>query len=200
MPELDVIMIGGSAGALEALLAILPELPAAFTVPIVVVLHLPPAQPSLLPDVLSRACRRRVAEIEDKMALLPQTIHVAPPNYHVLLERDRTIALSVDPPVHFSRPSIDVAFDAAADSFGRTAAGVLLSGASEDGARGLARIHRAGGPALIQDPASARHPEMPAAAVRWVGPGAQVHLLPELASAVSALGGILMTSHQDCAR
>jgi two-component system chemotaxis response regulator CheB len=199
MTELDVIMIGGSAGGLEALLAILPGLPAAFAIPIVVVFHLSPSQPSLLADVLSRACRRRVAEIEDKMALLPHTIHVAPPNYHVLLERDRTIALSVDPPVHFSRPSIDVAFDSAADSFGRTSAGVLLSGASEDGARGLARIHRAGGLALIQDPASARHPEMPAAAVHWVGPGAQVHLLPELASAVSALGGIL-TSHQDCAR
>jgi len=199
MTELDVIMIGGSAGALEALLAILPGLPPAFAIPVVVVIHLSPSQPSLLVELLARACPLRVAEIEDKMALSPHTIHVAPPNYHVLLERDRTIALSVDPPVHFSRPSIDVAFDSAADSFGRTAAGVLLSGASEDGARGLARIHRAGGTALIQDPACARHPEMPSSAVHWVGLGAQVLLLPELASAVAALGGML-TSHQDCAR
>ena len=199
MNHVDVIVIGGSAGALPVLLAMLPALPDALTAPIVVVIHVPPAQPSRLPELLGRICRRHVSEVEDKLALQPQTIYVAPPNYHVLLERDRTLALSVDPPVHFSRPSIDVLFESAADTFGGGALGVLLSGASEDGARGLARIRGAGGGAVIQDPATAAHPEMPAAGLRWLRGDARVCSAPELASAVATLGGIVI-SHQDCAR
>jgi two-component system chemotaxis response regulator CheB len=199
MTQPEVIVIGGSAGALDALFALLPALPSPLAVPIVVVIHVPPTSPSLLPELLARICARRVVEVEDKLALAPHTIYVAPPNYHVLLERDRTLALSVDPPVHFSRPSIDVVFESAADAFGPAAIGVVLSGASEDGARGLARIHQAGGIALIQDPATARHAEMPAAAVRRLGPAARVHAVPALAGAVVA-GLRTMTSHQDVAR
>jgi two-component system chemotaxis response regulator CheB len=164
--EIDVLVIGGSAGALEPLLAVLPGLPSSFAIPIVVVLHVAPNHPSLLPALLGRACARPVYEIEDKQVLLPGAIHVAPSNYHVLLERDRTLALSVDAPVQFSRPSIDVLFESAADAFGRAVAGIVLSGANEDGARGLRRIVEAGGLAGIQDPAAAVHPEMPAAAAR----------------------------------
>jgi len=165
--DIDVIVIGGSAGALEPLLALLPALPGGLAIPIVVVLHVAPNHPSLLPVLLARACARPVWEIEDKQVLQPGAIHVAPSNYHVLLERDRTLALSVDAPVQFSRPSIDVLFESAADAFGRAVAGIVLSGANEDGARGLRRIVDAGGLGGIQDPATAAHAEMPAAAARW---------------------------------
>ena len=167
MHEIDLIVIGGSAGALEALLAILPGLPPSHKIPIVVVLHLAPNHPSLLPTVLAHACARPVREIEDKQQLEPAAIYVAPPNYHVLVERIGRLALSVDAPVHFSRPSIDVLFESAADALGRAVAGVVLSGANDDGARGLRRIVDAGGLAAIQDPATAAHREMPAAALRW---------------------------------
>jgi len=169
MQPIELIVLGGSAGALDALLAILPALPDALDIPIVAVMHVTPNHASLLPELLARACPRPVHEIEDKQPLQRGTIHVAPPNYHVLVERDRTLALSVDAPVLFSRPSIDVVFESAADTLGAAVAGMVLSGANEDGARGLRRILDAGGLGAIQDPATARHAEMPAAAVRLAG-------------------------------
>ena len=197
MIDPDVIVFGGSAGALDALLAILPALPQACTTPIVVVLHLPVGQPSLVPVLLARACQRPVVEVEDKQAIRAATIYVAPPNYHVLLERSRTLALSVDPPVQFSRPSIDVLFESAADSCGPAVVGVLLSGANDDGSRGLARIAQAGGRALIQDPATAPHPTMPAAGVRLLGHAAQVASVAGLADLIAARQGT--TLHHDTA-
>jgi len=194
--EPAVIVIGGSAGSLDALLAIVTALPDALAIPIVVALHLSPTQPSVLPELLSRMCRRTVREVEDKQALQRAAIHVAPPNYHVLVERGRTLSLSVDAPVHFSRPSIDLLFESAADALGPAVVGVLLSGANEDGARGLRRIRDAGGTAVIQDPATAPHPEMPAAALRWIGDQAHVIPLPALAHRLPTIIGA-MASHQD---
>ncbi len=164
MSDPRVILIGGSAGALDALLAILPALPPRFAIPVVVVVHLAPNPASLVPALLERATSLRVLEIEDKQPLMRATIHVAPPNYHVLLERDGTLALSIDEPVHFSRPSIDVMFESAA-AFGRNITAVLLSGANEDGAGGLRRIAEAGGLVLVQDPSTAHHAVMPAAGI-----------------------------------
>jgi len=192
MNDIDVIVIGGSAGALEALLEILPALPAEFIIPIVIVIHLLPEHPSLIPRLLSRVCQRPVREVEDKVAMQPRTIYVSPPDRHVLLERDGTLALSLDPPVHFSRPSIDVLFESAAYSYGPSVAGLILSGSNEDGARGLCEIHRAGGLAIIQDPQSAPHPVMPAAALRWVGPEARVFALGQLASFLTTLGEAML--------
>lgn len=195
----SVIVIGGSAGALDVLLELLPALPDELAIPIVLVVHIPPDQPSLLPELLARVCRRPVREADDKLAMAARTIHVAPPNYHVLIERDGTLALSVDPPVHFSRPSIDVLFESAADSFGASVAGVVLSGANEDGARGLGRIHQAGGAAIIQDPGTAQHGMMPAAALRCVGPAARVVPAGRLAHLLST-PGTMMAPHPECAR
>jgi two-component system chemotaxis response regulator CheB len=192
MTGAGVVVIGGSAGALDVLLEVLPALPDAFAVPIVLVVHIPPDQPSLLAELLARVCARPVHEVEDKLALEPGAIFVAPPNYHVLVGRGGALALSVDPPVHFSRPSIDVLFESAADSFGAAAAGVILSGANEDGARGLARIHAAGGAAIIQDPATAQHGAMPAFAARAVGPAARVVPVQALASLISRLGATMV--------
>jgi two-component system chemotaxis response regulator CheB len=198
----QVIVIGGSAGALDVLLELAGGLTDAAGAPIVIALHVQANQPSLVPELLARTSRRPVREIEDKLALEPRTIYVAPPNYHVLIERDRTLALSVDPPVHYSRPSIDVLFESAADSLGAAVIGIVLSGANEDGAHGLSRIYQAGGTAAVQDPATALYPAMPAAAARAVGPGVRSLAIAQLARLFADLGGDLggMTPQQDALR
>jgi two-component system chemotaxis response regulator CheB len=165
MKHLDAITIGGSAGALEALAAILPALPGGYPLPIVLVLHIPPSKPSYLADVLGSMCALRVKEAEDKEPLSPGAVYVAPPDYHVLIEKRRCLSLSVDAPVHYSRPAIDVLFESAADAYGERVAGVLLAGGSADGALGLARIKRAGGLALVQAPETAAVRTMPDAAL-----------------------------------
>lgn len=163
---IETIVLGGSAGALDVLVAILEGLPAGFLTPIVLVLHLPPEKPSYLVSVLEMHSSLAIKEAEDKEPIRPGTLYVAPPNYHVLLERDGTLALSVDQLVHFSRPSIDVLFESAADAYGPRVLGVLLTGANEDGAQGLARIRQAGGDTIVQSPESALVRTMPEAALK----------------------------------
>jgi two-component system chemotaxis response regulator CheB len=187
MADLEAIVIGGSAGALDALLTILPTLPPHVRCPIVIVLHLPPGRPSLAPDILSRASARPAHEAEDKAPLCERSVYVAAPNYHLLIERNRTLSLSVDPLVHHSRPAIDVLFESAALAYGPAVVGVLLSGANDDGANGLACILRAGGVAIIQDPATASARMMPETARKRVGPGAHVVPLGDLGSFVGGL-------------
>ncbi|HET9991842.1 MAG TPA: chemotaxis protein CheB [Kofleriaceae bacterium] len=181
----DLIVIGGSAGALEALLALLPALSAELVTPIAIALHLGPNQRNLVPDLLRRVTQRTVVEAEDKQQLEPRFVYIAPPNYHVLVERTRSLALSVDDLVNFSRPSIDVLFESAADAYRTSCTGVLLSGANEDGARGLQRIADAGGRAYVQAPATASHPTMPDAGLRRVGSRARVFPISELAGALA---------------
>jgi two-component system, chemotaxis family, protein-glutamate methylesterase/glutaminase len=164
------IVIGGSAGALEALFEMMPGLPTAFRLPIALVVHLPPDRPSLLARVLASKCALAVRDAEDKHPLTPGTVHVAVPNYHLLIERSGVFSLSVDDPVHYSRPAIDVLFESAADAYGPALAGVLLSGANADGARGLARIEACGGITAVQSPASALARTMPDAALRLAKP------------------------------
>lgn len=159
---IEVIVIGGSAGALEALLAIAGALPQGFAIPIVVVLHLSPTATSLVPTLLSRVTSLACVEVESNHALASGTILVAPPGYHVLLERDRTVSLSVDAPVKFSRPSIDVLFESATHAFGAGVVAVVLSGANDDGSDGLAAVVGGGGRGLVQ--ANAPYPTMPEAA------------------------------------
>jgi two-component system chemotaxis response regulator CheB len=165
MHHVEAITIGGSAGALEALATILPAIPPGFALPIVLVLHIPPNKPSYLPEVLGSMCALPVKEAEDKEPLSPGAMYVAPPDYHVLIEKRRCLSLSVDAPVHYSRPAIDVLFESAADAYGGRVAGVLLAGASSDGALGLARIRRAGGLALVQAPETAAVRTMPDSAL-----------------------------------
>jgi two-component system chemotaxis response regulator CheB len=145
---------------------ILPALPRALPVPIVVVLHLLPGRPSGIADLLSASSGHLVKEADDKEPLCPGVVYVGSPNYHLLVEKGRHFSLSVDAPVHFSRPAIDVMFESAADVFGQALVGVLLSGANEDGARGLSRIHGAGGTTVVQRPEGAVAPQMPEAALR----------------------------------
>jgi two-component system chemotaxis response regulator CheB len=172
---IQAIVIGGSAGAIDALSAILPRLPADFPIPVVVVVHVSGHRPSLLAQVIGQQCRVTVCDAEDKAPLEPATVYMAPAGYHLLIERRHTLALSVDEPVNFSRPAIDVLFESAADAFGPRLAAVLLTGASEDGARGLARVGAAGGLTIVQSPATASSPTMPEAGVRLARPD---HVLP----------------------
>jgi two-component system chemotaxis response regulator CheB len=181
--KIQAIVIGGSAGAFDVLLATLPQLPAHFAIPIAIVLHVPPAKPSYLTELLGAKCPIAVKEAEDKEALTAETVYLAPPNYHLLIERRRCFSLSVDDPVHFSRPAIDVLFESAADAYGPSLAGLLLTGANEDGARGLARIAEGGGTTLVQAPETAFARAMPEAAIK--------RLRPDQVLPVSELGGAL---------
>jgi len=173
--NVQAIVVGGSAGAIEALGSILPALPADFPIPLAIALHVHPSKPSHLAQVLGMRCALPVKEAEDKEPLAPCTVYVAPPNYHLLLETRGYFSLSADDPVLFSRPAIDVLFESAADAFGRALVGLLLTGASEDGARGLAHIQKAGGLTLVQAPSTAAVRIMPEAAMRLASPD---HVLP----------------------
>jgi two-component system, chemotaxis family, protein-glutamate methylesterase/glutaminase len=180
--SVDVVVVGGSAGALDALAQVLGALPPAFRLPIALVIHLPRDGSSALAQVLGRCCPLPVREAHDKEPLSPGTVHVAPPGYHLLVDVGPALALSVDAPVHFSIPSIDVLFESAASTCGARVAGIVLSGASGDGAAGLAAICAAGGVAAVQDPAEATVATMPAAALARcpraiVLPAAELHRL-----------------------
>lgn len=166
---LAAVAIGASAGAIQALLRMLPALPADFALPILVVIHVPPGRRSELAGLFAGKCRVAVREAEDKEPIVPGTVYFAPPDYHMLVEEGGTLSLSTDEPVFFSRPSIDVLFESAADAYGAGLLGIVLTGANEDGARGLKAIAEAGGQVLVQDPASAYARTMPDAALALCG-------------------------------
>ena len=181
----SVVAIGTSWGGLAALTKLLGNLPADFGIPVVVVQHRSKESEHLLVQLLQDVTDLKVGEIEDKDSLTRGTVHVAPANYHVLIE-DGYASLTIEEPVRFSRPSIDVMFSSAADTYGAAAIGVVLTGANEDGARGLAHIVKRGGLALVQDPKTAEIPIMPQAAIRAV-PTAEVLSLETLGSRLIAL-------------
>jgi two-component system chemotaxis response regulator CheB len=160
-----LIAIGASAGAVDALGQLLPELPGTLGAPVLVVVHVPPDRRSALAELFSTSCALRTLEAEDKTMPGPASVYFAPPDYHLLVERDGTLALSVDEPVHHSRPSIDVLFESVAEAVGPGALGILLSGASRDGAEGLRRIRAAGGRTWVQAPETAQVAVMPRAAL-----------------------------------
>ena len=174
---IEAIVIGGSAGSIAALEDLLPGLPADGP-PVLAVVHLSPTSPSYLADIFGARCAMRVREAEPALPIERGVVYFAPSNYHLLVEPDRRCALSVEPPVHFSRPSIDVLFESAADVFGPGLVAIVLSGANEDGAQGVRSVARAGGLVLIQQPDTARVRVMPDAALAAV-PGGRV--LPVMA-------------------
>ena len=159
------VVIGVSSGGLEALKVLVPGLRPDFGLPVLIVQHLAPHADSYLPVCLNALSPLTVKEAEDKEALRPGVVYVAPPDYHLLVEADATLSLSVDPKVNFSRPAVDVLFETASDAFGSALVGIVLTGANHDGAAGLARIKRRGGLAIVQSPESAQAPTMPQAAI-----------------------------------
>ena len=182
------VVIGASAGALEALSAILPKLPADFKLPLIVVVHLPPDRRSLLPELLQAKCRMRVREAEDKEPIEAGTVYFAPPDYHLLIEGDRSLSLSNDEPVLFSRPSIDVLFESAADAYGSALIAIVLTGASADGAKGMSAVVQAGGTAIVQSPTDACARTMPESAIQ-TSPSAKVMPLGAIAAYLQEVQG-----------
>ncbi len=160
-----VVVIGASAGGLNALISLFSLVSGDFPHPILIVQHTSPYQDSLLPEILGKRAKLKVSEAEDKMEILPGNIYTAPPNYHLLSETPSTLALSSDDKVNYSRPSIDVLFESVALVYGKNATGIILSGANNDGAEGMIRIKEAGGITIAQDPQTAEFPMMPQAAI-----------------------------------
>lgn len=166
MHAVELVAIGASAGGIDALLALFANLPPGWRLPVVVVLHLPEDHQSRLAAIFADHTHLAVQEAMDKAPVMPATLYFAPPAYHLSVERERCFSLSCEPPVLFSRPSIDVMMSSAADAYGSALAGVLLTGANDDGAQGLAQIHDAGGITAVQEPADAQSPVMPQAALQ----------------------------------
>ena len=164
--RIDLVVIGGSAGAVEVLQGLMSSLTRAFAPAMAIVLHLPPDARGVLHEVLASPLSPPMKPAEDKEPVLAGTVYFASPGYHLLVESGGTFALSIDEPVHFSRPSIDVLFESAAEAYGERALGIVLSGANCDGAEGLQAIAAAGGVTVVQDPSSAAARAMPEAALR----------------------------------
>ena len=191
--RLQAIVIGASAGGVEALMQLLPALPAQLSASVFVVIHLPRQTPSLLSRIFAPTCPLPVVEACDKMTIEPGTVYVAPADYHLLLDapvaRPPSLALSVDPPVHWSRPAIDVLFESAAELYRSRLMGIILTGWNHDGSAGLAAVARAGGVTVVQDPATAQAPVMPEGALAAVAP-APDHVLSidGIAALLTSLG------------
>lgn len=159
------IAIGVSAGGMHALCTIIPELPAEFPLPVIVIQHLSPHSDNYTTRHLDKISKIRVKEVDEKEKILPGIVYTGPPNYHVLVEEDETFSLSVEERINWARPSVDVLFESAADVYGPGLIGVILTGANNDGSRGLKKIKEEGGLALVQDPLTAEVDGMPLAAI-----------------------------------
>lgn len=161
----ELICIGASWGGLAAVGQVLTDLPEEIDLPIVIAQHRhPDSLEGTLAELLGLRVDRPVVDVEDKMQIERRHVYVAPRDYHLLVQRG-SFALSLDERVQYSRPSIDVLFESAADAYGTAVIGIILTGANEDGAAGLAKIKRSGGVAVIQDPAGAMRRTMPDAAI-----------------------------------
>jgi two-component system chemotaxis response regulator CheB len=187
---LEALVVGGSAGSVEALTTILPALQPNCGIAVFVVMHLPRERPSLLANIFAPKCRLRVVEAQDKEPIEPGTIYFAPPDYHLLIDQGPQLALDAGELVNFSRPSIDVLFESAADAYAERLMGIVLSGANSDGAAGLNAVHRAGGLTLVQSPKTAVARTMPEAAL-FAAPAA-ASLAPDR---ICALLSRILTGH-----
>lgn len=197
MTGYDVVVIGASWGGMRALGRVLSELPADFPIPIAVAQHRDAdAEDDLLPTLLARHTPLEIADADDKDPLMPGRVLLAPPGYHMLIEgatepgAPGSVALSIDAPVQFARPSIDVLFESAAAEYGPRSVGVVLTGANADGACGLQEIKRRGGYAIVEDPTTAERREMPEAALA-AEPDVVVDIgnLAPVLCAICAVGG-----------
>jgi two-component system chemotaxis response regulator CheB len=164
--QYDMILIGGSAGCLDVIVAVLEGLPKDFQVPIVLVIHRMKNTPSKLDKMLARKTGvKQISEPEDKEPVKAGRVYLAPQNYHLLIEADKSFSLDYSEPVNYSRPSIDVSFESFAQVYGPKLLAVVLSGANKDGAAGLETVIGCGGTALVQSPEAAEYASMPLAAI-----------------------------------
>lgn len=184
-----IVVVGGSWGGFDALCELLCSLPADTSVPIVVALHRSPrSRDGALEKMLARCVALEVVTVEDKTPLRPGCVHLAPADYHLLIE-DGSLALSTDALVQFSRPSVDVLFESAADEYAAGVIAIVLTGANSDGAAGVRRIKSQGGVTMAQDPATAAKATMPQAAID-TGQVDHVGPIPFLVRSLRGLIGI----------
>jgi two-component system chemotaxis response regulator CheB len=184
--SIDAVVIGASSGGVQALSQLLPAFSAAAHVAVFVVVHLPRDKPSLLVSVFERKCALPVREALDKEPVVPGTVYFAPSNYHLLVDEGPRLALSTDEPVHNSRPSIDALFESAAEIYRQRLLGIILTGANEDGAEGLATVRRLGGTTIVQEPQTASSQQMVLAALK-LGLPDHVLSLEQMASMLASL-------------
>ena len=184
----EAVVMGASAGGLSALSAVLSALPGDFPLAVAVVLHLGPGSDSFAARHLAGNCALPVKEAEEKEPVAGGTVYVAPPGYHLLVEEKRTFSLSTEEPVIFSRPAIDPLFETAAEAYCEGLVGVILTGASPDGAMGMRRVKTLGGLTVVQDPADAEAEEMPRAAISAADPVDHVLPLAALGPFLSGIG------------
>lgn len=168
--ECKVLIIGGSAGSLDVLLKIFAELKTIHSFALVIVLHRKTAEDTTLEELIAIKSAIPVKDVEDKTSLLPGYIYIAPSDYHLLFEKNGLLSLDISEKVNYSRPSIDVVFESAADTYGNAVTGILLSGANADGTQGLIAIKEAGGVTVVQDPLTAEVPFMPNSAIQHSKP------------------------------
>jgi two-component system chemotaxis response regulator CheB len=173
----QAIVIGVSTGGVVALKQLLGALPGNFPLPLLVVTHVTPDSDNSLALLLDSLCTIRVKEADEQEAIVPGTAYLAPANYHLLVERGNRLALSIDPPVNFARPSVDILFETAADVYGAALIGIILTGAGFDGAKGLLKVKNSGGVTIIQDPADAEMDSMPKTALQLLHPDYVVTLI-----------------------
>ena len=161
----EIVLLGGSAGSFKLIFQIIKNFPPDFNRAVIIVIHRKKNFPSELEKLFGEHCQMQVKEIDDKDKIASNTIYIAPANYHTLIEKDSHFALDVSETVWYSKPSIDVTFESAADVFKERCAAILFSGANADGADGLLKLRGAGALTIVQDPADAEMPEMPQIAV-----------------------------------
>lgn len=164
------VVIGASAGGMDALSRIIPKLPKNFPVPIIVVQHISPLSDNYIATYLDRQSELTVMEAEEKITPKRGYVYIAPPNYHLLLERNKSFSLATCERVSFARPSIDVLFETAAEAYGRWLIGIILTGANHDGARGMEYIQQLGGTTVVQDPNTAEVDVMPRSVLEKITP------------------------------
>lgn len=189
--NIELIVIGGSAGGVDALICLLPQLPPNLRASVVCILHIPGDRDSRLPELFAERLALPVREARDKESIAPGTVYFAGAGYHLSVEQDRTFSLSGEPLVNYSRPSIDVLMESAADSYGQALAGILLTGANCDGAQGMRAIHDSGGLTIVQDPLDAQQPTMPMEAIQCCQ--------PDLVLPLVAIGQLLPLLETRCA-
>ena len=163
--KFQAIVIGASAGGLYALITLFEQLPADYSIPVMVVQHRSKDQKDLLEQVLQHKCKITIKQADEKEDIKSGFVYIAPPGYHLLVEQDQTFSLSSDEHVSFSKPSVDVLFESASEVYGKKLVGIVLTGANNDGAAGIATIKKYGGLTIAQFPSEAQYPFMPQAAI-----------------------------------
>lgn len=164
--DYEAIVMGASAGGMNALQTILRCLEKKFPIPIIIAQHLHPEGDDYMARHLNTICQLRVKESENREMIKPGTVYLAPPNYHLLIEKDKTFSFSTDDRVNYCRPSIDVLFDSAADVYGSKLIGIILTGANNDGALGMKKIKKQGGLTIVQDPSTSEVEIMPSSVIQ----------------------------------